>query len=393
MTNHLISTPTHPLAAAVHPDPYPYYAQLLAQRPLCFDPDLNLWVASSAETVKAVLTSELCHVRPSAEPIPKALLGSSAAEIFGSLVRMNDGALHCPLKSAATATLAMVTRDRAKLEAQRWASELLEDTTPQSIDALMVRLPSFVVGSLLGLPQDALPRVAQLIGAFARCIAPNCPPADLERDKAAAAELLEIFSASADSSEGGLLSQLTLETRRFGLEGQTLVLANAIGFLFQAYDATAGLIGNTLVQLARQPALLERVQHQLGLLSAVIEEVLRFDPPVQNTRRFVVKGGEIAGQALQSGDAILVLLAAANRDPAFNADPDDFQPARFNRRSFAFGAGVHSCPGEHLATGIAEAGVARVLDVGINPHALLETMTYRASPNARIPVFSRGAAL
>lgn len=198
---------------------------------------------------------------------------------------------------------------------------------------------------------------------------------------------------SAASSEGGLLSQLRLETRRFGLQGQTLVLANAIGFLFQAYDATAGLIGNTPVKLARQPVLLERVRNEPGLLSAAIEEVLRLDPPIQNTRRFVVADLQVAGQAMRAGEAILVLLAAANRDPALDADPDVLQPERLDRRHFAFGAGVHACPGEHLASGIAEAGVARVLDTGVDLQGLLETMTYRASLNARIPVFGRGAAL
>src|SRR5436190_15342527 len=79
------NTPTYPLnpiAAVTHPDPYPYYADLVARMPLYYDAELRLWIASSADAVTAVLTSDLCLVRPPTEPIPKALLGSASAEIF-----------------------------------------------------------------------------------------------------------------------------------------------------------------------------------------------------------------------------------------------------------------------------------------------------------------------
>src|SRR5579863_6646987 len=74
--------PHNPIAAVIHPDPYPYYAHLVADRPLYRDETLGLWVASSAAMVRAVLMSDICRVRPLTEPIPKALLGSPAATIF-----------------------------------------------------------------------------------------------------------------------------------------------------------------------------------------------------------------------------------------------------------------------------------------------------------------------
>ena len=67
--------PRDPLAAATHPDPYPYYADLVARRPLYRDDGLGLWIAASAAAVTAVLTSEHCRVRPAAEPVPGALVG------------------------------------------------------------------------------------------------------------------------------------------------------------------------------------------------------------------------------------------------------------------------------------------------------------------------------
>ena len=111
------------------------------------------------------------------------------------------------------------------------------------------------------------------------------------------------------------------------MEKREVIVANRIGLLIQSHDATAGLIGNTLVALERHPDTRERVAADPDLLPAVLLEVLRHDPPVQNTRRFVARDGVVAGQEMREGDAVLVLLAAANRDPAANPGPSASTPS------------------------------------------------------------------
>ncbi len=106
---------------------------------------------------------------------------------------------------------------------------------------------------------------------------------------------------------------------------------------------------------------------------------------MQNTRRFVARDGVVAGQAMREGDAVLVLLAAANRDPAVNPNPERFDPCRQERRIFTFGAGVHACPGYALAVAIARAGVERLLLTGLDLERFAAAVTYRPSVNARIP--------
>ena len=98
--------PTNPIAAVTHRDPYPYYADLVAARPIHRDEPLALWVLSSAAAVKAVLDDPACQVRPPAPPVPGALLGSEAGAIFGRLVRMNEGPRHSALKPAVAAVAA-----------------------------------------------------------------------------------------------------------------------------------------------------------------------------------------------------------------------------------------------------------------------------------------------
>ena len=192
-----------------------------------------------------------------------------------------------------------------------------------------------------------------------------------------------MHSVLQDSKEG-LLATLAQRTRYQGHDEQRII-ANGIGFLSQAYEATAGLIGNTLVTLSRNLELYEKLSLEPTLLQAILSEVLRYDSPVQNTRRFIAKDRIIEGQMMKTGDAILVILAAANHDSTVNPSPEEFNLFRQDRQCFTFGLGAHACPGEILALSIARAGLEQLL---INLKSLPQNFTYRHSANTRIPLFS-----
>ena len=389
-----MTPPPDPIAAVTHPDPYPYYAELVAHRPLYRDDALGLWVASSAAAVTAVLVSELGRVRPPSEPVPAALLGSPAAEIFRHLARMTDGAGHAARKQAVSATLQPLEATRIAAESERWARRLGEAARPRiepaHLTAFIFDLPVHVVGSLLGIPTTRLRETAQWMSDFVRCLAPASTPSQIARGKDAAGHLLDLGRAvlrdGGDSAEG-LLATLAREARRAGLDEADAIVANGIGFMSQAYEATAGLIGNTLLALAARPALRESMAGDPRRLPHVVGEVLRFDPPIQNTRRFLATGGRVAGHEMAAGDTVLVVLAAANRDPLANFHPDVFDPLREDRRLFTFGVGPHACPGEQLAVTIATAGVAALLTAGLDVAPLAGRVSYRSSANARIPLF------
>ncbi|MBW8875157.1 MAG: cytochrome P450 [Acidobacteria bacterium] len=362
--------PPDPIAALTFPNPYPFYAELVARKPLYLDDALGFWVAASAEAVTAVLASDLCRVRPPAEPVPRALLGTPAGEIFRHLVRMNDGPLHGPCKQAVAARLASIGEAQAATASRHWARCLAEELRPAddpgNLAGFHLRLPVYTVASLLGVPADELRPVAEWIGDLAPALAPASTPAQVEQGQAAASSLLELFHS--------LLAG----------EGE-VAIANAIGLLFQSHDATAGLIGNALVALGTHRDARERVAADPDLLPALLLEVLRYDPPVQNTRRFLVRDGVVAGQRMREGDTVLVLLAAANRDPAVNEDPERFELFRQARRIFTFGAGAHACPGDALAITIARAGVERLILASLDLERFAATVTYRPSANVRIP--------
>jgi cytochrome P450 len=387
--------PPDPIAAVIHPDPYPYYADLVASKPIYRDETLGLWVASSAAMVRAVLSSAICRVRPLKEPIPKALLGSPAASIFGHLVRMNDGEQHGPCKQAVQACIQSIEERSTAELGRKWARFLLGESQPQTASRLQdfaFHLPVYVIASLLGVPQEELHHTALWVSDYVHSLAPASPPSQVEQGKVASRHLLALFRSLLSRHYAGLdnslLAHLALEAKRAGCEETEVIVANGIGFLSQAYEATAGLIGNTVVALASHRSVREQVAADPGLLPLVIEEVLRYDPPAQNTRRYLAQNGHVAGQAMQEGDGILVVLAAANRDPSLNPHPERFDMFRKERHMFTFGAGPHSCPGDTLAAVIAQAGVEQLMASGADLEQLAATVVYRPSVAVRIALLS-----
>jgi cytochrome P450 len=391
--------PADPIAAVTHPDPYPYYRDLVARTPLYRDEARGLWVAASADAVTAVLTSPLGRVRPPAEPVPAALVASPAADVFGRLARMTDGPGHAAMKRAVSATLHSV--DTARAHADRWARSLAAELDPRSsaarIDEFALALSARVIGSLLAMPDETLPAAEQWVHQYTSGVSPGADPEQVGRGKAAAGRLIETVRSLPTGGPGagepaGLLALLHREAGRAGCDDAPAVVANAIGFMTQAYEATAGLIGNTLLALAAHPDFHAQVERAPALLGEGIQEVLRHDPPVQNTRRFIVADGLVAGRRMAAGDTVLVVLAAANHDAVANPAPERFDVARARRRTFTLGAGVHACPGEPLAITIARAGVEQMLARGVDPASLAATVTYRPSGNLRVPRFARETA-
>lgn len=390
-------TPMHPehvLAAPSHPNPYPYYAALVAGPPLVFDAPRKLWVATSAAAVNAVLGNPACRVRPAAEPVPQAIVGSAAGEVFGHLVRMNDGLRHDAPKLALQRFLAALDLDRVGEHTGLIAAKAMggEPLRGAALSQWAFDVPVMAVADALGFAQAELPRVAGWTRDFVACLSPLSTPEQLAAAGDAAAALLARFSAlmQADASPGSAVARVRLEAQKTGWHDAAALLANLVGLLSQTCEATAGLVGNSLVALATQPGLAETVGQDRSKLLQMVNEVSRHDPSVHNTRRFVAEATEVAGVSLKAGDAILVVLAAAGRDALCNPEPDRFLLDRASREVPGFGRGAHKCPGQSLACTVAAAAVQALLDSGKLQLPKPGGWHYRPSMNARIPVFSDG---
>ncbi|MGD1067485.1 MAG: cytochrome P450 [Vulcanimicrobiaceae bacterium] len=355
------------LTVSVAGDPYPVYAQRVAAAAFARDEELGMWVAASADAVRAVLSLEHLQVRPVDEPVPAPLAGTPLGALFGRLVRMNDGSRHRVRRAGLAEVLRWCDDDRLARGAAACADALIA-VNPPCEGALLTRLttevPAAALAGLLGLHDD--PDLAGDVGAVVRGFA-AIDAATIVTDSAAA-------------------QRLEARVRRRWTDDD--VVANVIGMFTQSYDATAGLIGATVLALANDAALRTLVAADAVSAQRVVREVARWDPPVQNTRRFVVRDVELAGRALRAGESVLVLLAAANRDPSANRHPDRFDPARAEPVSFTFGAGAHACMGERLAVEIAATATRRLLHAHADLTAFARPTAYRGAPNLRIPTFA-----
>lgn len=377
--------PVDPVAAATHADPYRYYASLREGPPLAWNEKLRLWIASRSEVVEQVLGAHgALRVRPAAEPVPRAIVGSAAGEVFGHLVRMNDGPAHQAHRPALQRALAGLDLNAVHAAALQVAQRVPE----QALSDTLFSMPLQAVAHLLGFADETLPRVERWMRDFVACLSPLSTAEQLQGASAAAAELLtrfEALAASAAPRHGTLLAAVLAESAANAPLSRSL-LANLVGLLSQTCDATAGLLGNSLVAVMREPSLRPLLRTRDGLQS-IVEETARHDPSAQNTRRFVAEPITLVGTPLATGDVVLVLLASANRDPALNPDPDVFMPVRARRRMLGFGHGMHACPGQALACTLAAAGLDALLRRTPDLQAQLARGWHYRPTAARIPVF------
>jgi len=338
-----------PITAPVADDPYPYYARLTVERPLYFDDALHCWVACSVKAVDAVLGNDAFHVRPAAEPIPSIMQRTPLGELFARMVRMTDGPAHAPRRQFVEALVNAMNVGAI--------AAALPDLAHDPLDALMFAFPSRAVATLLGITAARIPGIEQYARALARAIAPGATAQDVPIASSAVTVLDAIFA------------------ERFPDVAQRL---GAIGLLFQTYDGSAGLIGNTLYQLAvAQPEITRRIVSDAKTLTGFVAEVARLDPPVHNTRRFAAGDIAIEDAVVRSGESVLVLLAAANYDIDAAG------------RTFTFGEGTHACIAARLAMTIASVAVRALVETGVDVARITRT-GFHPAPNVRVPRLTLG---
>ncbi|MBT2869801.1 cytochrome P450 [Chromobacterium violaceum] len=357
--------PEHALAAAGHPDPYPYY-RALARDGWRRDEALGLWLAASRQAVDAVLASPACRVRPAREPVPAGSAGSALGEAFGRWLRMSDGDAHARLRTAVGAGLAALRCDEAEQTARRLARAFLAAgaVDGRRLDALADFLPVATLASLLGWPEAALATAADRIARLCRALAADADAAARGRGSEACRTLLAELA--------GLPAQGWLKhwQAAFSDLDDASLYANLLGILFQSRDAGAGLLSAAIAWRCK-----EEWDHADP---TAWRARLRQDPVLHHTRRYVEEDVVLAGQPLRAGDQVLVLLAAAAHDPAAPEQAMDF------------GRGRHACPGEALALATARGALQALEQIRPDWRALGGGITFHGPPNVRMRHFGAG---
>jgi cytochrome P450 len=224
------------------------------------------------------------------------------------------------------------------------------------IEALAYPLPVTVISELMGVPASDNEMIKEWSRDVARAldaIALPVGPEVIERGSLATEGIAGYFRTLAEERRRrpgtDLLSGLVEAEEAGDRLNERELLATCLLLYVAGHETTVNLIGNGLLALLRHPEERRRLQGDPGLASAAIEELLRYDGPVQRTGRMAVRDVEIGGVPIPEGSLVLGLVGAANRDPAQFAEPDRLDLGRDQPRHLAFGAGIHYCLGAPLA--------------------------------------------
>ncbi|WP_261566836.1 cytochrome P450 [Frankia gtarii] len=293
-----------------------------------------------------------------------------------SMLRSNPPT-HTRLRRLVSRAFTPATTARFRPMAQALSAELLDaavDHGEVDLVASFARpLPLRIICSLLGVPV----RDEEVFGGWASALTRALDPDQLldPAERVARAEATRAFAdyfteliarRRADSGDDLLSDLIAVQEQGDRLTAAELVEICVL-LLVAGYETTVNLVVNAVLALARDPDQFAALRARRDLAAATVEETLRHDPPNQWTLRTALVDTELAGQTFHPGDGVIVVTAAANRDPDVFARPDDFDITRYASaapaaRHLGFGHGIHYCLGAPLARLEAEIMLAALLD-------------------------------
>ena len=360
-------------------NPYPLYAKL-RETPVFRAPN-GSYVVSTYREIWALMHDPRIGVG--------ALGGGAGAgaggEGTGSFIGM-DPPTHDRLRRLATSHFEQTEAVRPDMV--RTANELIDKMRNKHqidlVDDFAYPLPVTVICQQLGVPHEDEPR----FHPWAEAIITQLDPRPGQESAAAQASaemnqyMAELVERYRSEPGAGLLSGLAAEE---GMSTQDVVATGRL-LLIAGHETTVNLITNGMLTLLRHPDILERLRHEQELAIPLVEELLRYEPPVQiNPKYMALDDVDLGDVTIPKGSRIVLVLAAANRDPNRFPDPGRFDPEREDNEHLGFFTGIHYCFGAGLARQEAQVALIELARRLENPRLLQDPPPYRQNPTLRGP--------
>ena len=369
---------SHVLGAPYLYDPYPALASVRERMPV-FRSRLGPWVVTSHQLVSAALRHPDLIADPRGSAMYRRYLGAHHGRDFGrqalSSMQFRDGQEHLRIRRAFAAFLNAAER---KARHRAWIRELANSLAdelgrvPAPVDFVTQfarRLPALMLCRMLDLPAADADQLAQMAESL---VAADDPEFLLDESRHA---ITERASVQASRYFGlalvhrrkhlgdDLLSHLLSSLEAHDLCSLEELVVNLIFFLVAGIKTTTDLLGNAVYALGNCADVWAQVRADRSGVPKLVEECFRHDSPIQQTPRFAACALELGGARIEGGAHVMLMLAAANRDPSVFVDPDRLQPERHNiREHVGFGGGAHHCLGSMLARQAAEAALAALTE-------------------------------
>ncbi len=257
---------------------------------------------------------------------------------------------------AATFTPKMVAHQRTTIErlAASMVESIADDGEADLFDRVTFPLPAMMVGAMLGVPEADLERFQAWALDIVFIVGSGNPTPELaQRANDHFQEMREYFghllAVRREHPTDDLLSAMIAASDDDDRLSEDEIYANATFLMTAGHETATNMLTNGILALLDHPDQLALLGERPDLLPAACDEILRYESPVQMTPRYALSDGEVLGRQLHAGDAVMLFLGAANRDPARFERPNDFDIARPNFKHVAFGHGAHYCLGASLA--------------------------------------------
>ncbi|MFC6789631.1 cytochrome P450 [Methylobacterium komagatae] len=385
-------------------DPYPIYARL-RENPVALQRDGSIVVSTHA-----AIRSLIFDPRLSSEDLPpshRPRTGNPLKDWFLNPIKDRIATAHRPLifrdppdhdtlRHAVMREFSVARVQGLKQRVVRDVDALIDACQGREevclVEDLSYPLPVSVICDMLGVPEADEPQFQAWATQLATALEP-----DARHDEASRHRTVAAFDAIS-----GYMRALIREKRRRptadmlsalaapGPSGKPVMgdfdlISTAILLLVAGHETTVNLITNGMLTLLRHPRELERLRADPERAPRVIEELLRYEPPVHFRTRKALGAIEIAGRTIPKGAPVILLFAAANRDPDRFREPDRFDPDREDNQHFGFGGGLHYCMGAPLARIEAEIALVALCRRLVAPRLLADPPPYRPGASLRGP--------
>ena len=350
----------HLLDQEVLANPYPLFHRLRSEAPVHWDPFLHAWVVTRYADVMEVLLTFSADRTPTPAQLDAMGLSSlnPIAELMVKLMLFMDAPGHTRLRALAAKAFTPARVEQLRGHIKDVVNSLLDGLEgKEEIDViadLAEPLPAIVTAELLGVPTADAMQLKQWSANFAEMLGnfqhnPERVPLVLKTVNDMTAYFQNAVGEQREHPREGLIHSLLMAE----VDGDRLtedeVIASCIVTMVGGLETTTNLIGNGILTLLRYPAELEKLRGDLSLIPSAVEEMLRYESPSQHTARICPSDRQMGGKLIQKRQAVIAVMAAANRDPERFPDPDRFDITRKDNRHMAFGYAAHYCFGAPLA--------------------------------------------
>jgi cytochrome P450 len=348
------------LDPAVLADPYPLYRRLREHGRVHWDPFLHAWVVTGYQEVVTVLHKFSADRTPRPEQLDAMGLGALApiAQVMVKQMLFMDAPAHTRLRGLCAAAFTSRRIEHLRAQIQDIADGLIDRVIATGrldvVGDFAGPLPAMVTARVLGVPIEDHARLKAWSADFAEMLGnfqhnPDRAAGVLRSVEAMTAYFRAALDDIRRTPREGLIHALMTAEVDGGRLTDEEVIANAIVTMVGGQETTINLIGNGLLTLLRQPDQLARLREDPSIIEPAVEELLRYESPSQHTGRIAPDDVVLGGQRIRKRDAVMAVMAAANRDPERFPDPDRLDLTRTDNRHLAFGWAAHFCFGAPLA--------------------------------------------